>query len=109
MLERYEKNLVEYTLEKIKNLPEHIRLLGSKNPENRVGVFSFAFDNIHPHDVAENLADNGICVRSGHHCAEPLHHAIGVGASLRMSLYLYNTEVDIDRFFEVLLRPQGAH
>jgi cysteine desulfurase/selenocysteine lyase len=48
------------------------------------------------------MADNNICVRSGHHCAEPLHRAIGVQGSLRMSLYIYNTKWDIDRFFDVL-------
>lgn len=76
-----------------------MHLLGSKNAKNRLGVFSFSFDEAHPHDVAEELADRGICVRSGHHCAEPLHHALGVGASLRASLYIYSTKKDIDDFY----------
>lgn len=103
-IEKYEQELVEYTLEKIRELPSSIRLIGSKSPENRLGVFSFSFHNHHPNDVAEMLADEGICVRSGHHCTEVLHNHLGIGGSLRMSLYLYNTRADIDRFFETLVK-----
>ena len=101
-IEKYEQDLTEYALEKIKNLPKNIHLIGSKTTKNRLGVFAFYFDNAHPHDVAEELADRGFCVRSGHHCAEPLHQALNIGASLRASLYIYNTREDIDRFFETL-------
>ena len=104
VVEKYEKNLTEYALWKIseilKNFPKKISLLGSKNWENRLWVFAFAFTDLHPHDVAEMLADENICVRSGHHCAEPLHQHLGIGASLRMSLYVYNTQEDIDIFCE---------
>lgn len=103
-IEKYEKDLVEYALQKFSNLPSNIHLIGSKNIENRLGVFAFYFDNHHPHDIAEILADNGICVRSGHHCAEPLHHELGIGASLRASLYIYNSREDIDKFFEILVQ-----
>lgn len=103
-IEKYEKDLVEYALQKFSNLPSNIHLIGSKNIENRLGVFVFYFDNRHPHDIAEILADNGICVRSGHHCAEPLHHELGIGASLRASLYIYNSREDIDQFFEILVQ-----
>lgn len=103
-IEKYEKDLVEYALQKFSNLPSNIHLIGSKNIENRLGVFAFYFDNYHPHDIAEILADNGICVRSGHHCAEPLHHELGIGASLRASLYIYNSREDIDKFFEILVQ-----
>lgn len=102
-VEKYEKNLVEYALEKFASLPENIVLLGSKSAENRLGVFAFVFKNHHPHDVAEMLADRGIAVRSGHHCAEPLHHELGFGASLRASLYLYNSREDIDIFVKNLV------
>ena len=101
-IEKYEQGLTEYALEKIKSLPKNIHLIGSKTTKNRLGVFAFYFDNAHPHDVAEELADRGFCVRSGHHCAEPLHQALNIGASLRASLYIYNTREDIDRFFETL-------
>ncbi len=98
-IEQYEKVLVAYTLEKIKTLPQSVRLIGSYMAQNRLWVFSFTFENHHPSDIAEILADVGICVRSGHHCAHPLHASIGSLGSLRMSLYLYNTHADIDRFF----------
>ncbi|MBP9779449.1 aminotransferase class V-fold PLP-dependent enzyme [Candidatus Gracilibacteria bacterium] len=101
-IESYEKDLTEYALSQFEGLPAGIHLLGSKSYHNRLGVFSFSFDTKHPHDVAEVLADNGICVRSGHHCTEPFHEAMGIGASLRASLYIYNTRQDIDRFVEVL-------
>jgi cysteine desulfurase / selenocysteine lyase len=101
-IEAYEKELTKYALERFATLPSHIRLLGSKNPENRLGVFSFAFSQHHPHDVAEMLADQGICVRAGHHCTEPLHNALDIPASLRVSLYLYNTREDIERLLEKL-------
>jgi cysteine desulfurase/selenocysteine lyase len=81
-----------------------IRILGSHKSKNRLGVFSFVFENHHPNDIAEMLADEGICVRSWHHCTEPLHNFFGIGGSVRMSLYIYNTKEDIDRFFEVLMK-----
>lgn len=101
-IETYEKELVDYVLEKIKDFPDSIQLIGSRNAKNRLWVFSFVFESHHPNDIAEFMADNNICVRSGHHCAEPLHRAIGAQGSLRMSLYIYNTKWDIDRFFDVL-------
>lgn len=101
-IEKYERELTEYALEQFKNLPPWIRLLGSKKSEHRLGVFSFVFEDKHPNDVAEVFADNGICVRSGHHCTEPLHIALGIGGSLRASFYIYNTKEDIERFVETL-------
>lgn len=71
-IENYEKSLVRYIFKKCENLPKGVRLVGEQT-ENRLGVFSFAFADHHPHDVAEYLADKNICVRSGHHCTEPLH------------------------------------
>lgn len=101
-IEVYEKELIEYVLKKIQDIPDWIHLIGSQNAKNRLWVFSFVFDNHHPNDIAEYMADNNVCVRSGHHCAEPLHTVLGIGWSLRMSLYIYNTKWDIDRFFDVL-------
>jgi cysteine desulfurase / selenocysteine lyase len=81
-----------------------IRLLGSKNPENRLGVFSFVFDGKHPNDISEALADADICVRSGHHCTDVLHTTLGIWGSLRVSLYLYNTREDVDRLVEIIMK-----
>ncbi|MBS9784449.1 aminotransferase class V-fold PLP-dependent enzyme [Candidatus Gracilibacteria bacterium] len=102
VIEKYEDELVAYTFEKCKNLPEGAKLIGGDENTPRMGVFAFTFANHHPHDVAEYLADQNICVRSGHHCAEPLHNTLDIGASLRMSLYIYNTKEDIDAFFEAI-------
>ena len=102
VIEAYEKELVEYTLSKIATLPHEIRLIGPKDSESRLGVFAFAFSNRHPGDVAEMLAEKGICVRVWHHCTEPLHQYFGLQATLRMSLYIYNTKEDIDTFFSML-------
>ncbi len=99
----HEKKIVLHVLDWVQRLPKSITLLGSQSPEHRLDVFSFAFANAHPHDVAEYLADHGIAVRSGHHCAEPLHQALNIGASLRASGYIYNTTQDFDRLFEVML------
>lgn len=103
---RHESNLVEHALRKLENFSPftdgRLRVIGPTSSKDRIGVFSFAFRDLHPTDVAEYLADRNIAVRSGHHCTEPLHQALGIGASLRMSLSIYNIETDIDRFFEVL-------
>jgi cysteine desulfurase / selenocysteine lyase len=105
VVEKYERELTEYALELFATLPPSIRLIGSKNPENRLGVFSFTFESHHPNDVAELLADAGICVRSGHHCTDPFHSFLSVGGSLRASLYLYNTREDVDKLVEKMRRP----
>ncbi len=101
-VEHYERELTEYALEQFGTLPSTIRLIGSKKSENRLGVFSFVFDNHHPNDVAETLADAGICVRAGHHCTDPLHQSLGIRGSLRASLYIYNTREDVDTLVEKL-------
>lgn len=106
-VEKYEKELTEYALQKFETAgffsPEsRIQLIGSKKSENRLGVFSFVFSDHHPNDVAEILADTGICVRSGHHCTDILHQTLGIRGSLRASLYIYNTREDIEKLVEEL-------
>jgi cysteine desulfurase/selenocysteine lyase len=103
-LERIEEDLVWHTLAKWQEFkvwfPE-VKLIGSEKTEGRIGVFSFATNLIHLSDLADAFADQWICVRAGHHCAEPLMQSQGIVGSIRMSLFLYNTREDIDRFFEV--------
>lgn len=84
-------------LEKISN----ITILGPK-PDYRSGLISFFHQDIHAHDLAQMLARYGICVRAGHHCAQPLHDKLGVMASLRVSFGLYNTKQDLDLFINAL-------
>ena len=73
-----------------------LTLLGDPSPES--GILSFTVDDIHPHDLAEELGKRDICIRAGHHCAAPLHETLGIAASARISLGLHNEKKDIDRF-----------
>lgn len=99
-IEEVEAPLVEYFLSRLPELP-NVTLIWSKNPENRVWVFSLVFEGIHSHDVAEILAEKNIAVRSGKHCAHPFYNLVWHGNSVRVSFYIYNTKEDIDKFFEV--------
>ena len=71
-------------------------------PSGRGGVISFAYKDIHPHDLSQVLDQDGVCVRAGHHCAKPLMRRLGVGATARASLYLYNDEADVDALADAL-------
>ena len=68
-----------------------------KSPENHTGIVSFTIDGVHPHDVSEILSSDGIDVRAGHHCAQPLLEYLGVRSSTRASLMFYNTPEEVDR------------
>jgi len=100
-IEEIEEELVEYFLDKLKNF-ENIELIWSYNKKNRVWVFSIIINNYHSDDIAEILADKWIAVRSGKHCAHPLFAKSWYANSIRVSLYIYNTKKDIDKFFEVI-------
>lgn len=100
-IEAYEEELVAYILPKLLELP-HVNVIGSTNPKEKHGVIAFTIDDVHPHDVATILDAKGICVRSGHHCAQPLGAFYNVSASTRLSMYLYTRKEDLDAFLEVL-------
>ena len=100
-LEEIENELVEYSLEQF-NKREKIKLIWSNKAENRVWVFSFVIDWVHSNDIADYMADSNICIRSWQHCAHPFLAQIWLAHTSRMSLYIYNTKEDIDKFFEVL-------
>ncbi len=100
-IEEKEAELIEYFLEKLKTF-ENIELMWSYKKKNRVWVFSIVINNYHSDDVAELLADKGIAVRSGKHCAHPFFTKSWYANSVRVSLYLYNTKKDIDKFFDVI-------
>jgi cysteine desulfurase / selenocysteine lyase len=80
------------------------RVFGPKELADREAVVSFSFDGVHPHDIASLLDADGICVRAGHHCAQPLMERLGVPALTRASPYLYNTEAEIDRLLDALAK-----
>ncbi|HVC25900.1 MAG TPA: SufS family cysteine desulfurase [Acidimicrobiales bacterium] len=94
----HEAALTEYAIGELRSAyGEDITIFGPEmDTERRSGVISFAFAGVHPHDVAQVLDTHGICVRAGHHCAKPLMRCLGVGATTRASLYLYNDEEDVD-------------
>ena len=100
-IDEIEKELIEYFLEKIKNI-KNIEIIWSQNPKNRIWVFSLVFENNHSHDIAEILAENNIAVRSGKHCVHLFYDLIKEWWAVRVSLYFYNTKDEIDKFFEVI-------
>jgi cysteine desulfurase/selenocysteine lyase len=98
----HEKSLIVYGLERLAQVPG-LRVFGPVNPEVRSGIFAFDLKGIHPHDVAQFLDAEGIAVRAGHHCAQPLHHWLGLPATARASVHLYTTESDLDALVKALL------
>ncbi len=96
-----EKELTSHLLDRLSSVP-HLRIVGPDMLESRTGVVSFVLDGVHPHDIATILNADKIAVRSGHHCAHPFLRHLGVQATCRASIYLYNTKEDIDRLAESL-------
>ncbi|MDR7417069.1 MAG: cysteine desulfurase [Armatimonadota bacterium] len=91
----HEKQLVRYALAQLGEV-EGVRVYGPRDPEVRGGAVAFTLEGVHPHDVAQVLDSEAICVRAGHHCAQPLHRKLGVQSTTRASVYLYNTPEDVD-------------
>lgn len=106
-IEQIENHLTGYALEKLSQMPE-VELYGAPKGAARTGILSFNVKDVHPHDTATILADQGIAVRAGHHCAQPLMNYLGIHSTCRMSLYFYNTEEDIDRLFQTLSTVRGV-
>ncbi len=100
-IQQQEQELTMYALQQLSTIPS-LKLLGPSSAKERGAVFSFTVDGIHPHDASELLDKVNICVRGGHHCAMPLHEKLGLGGSVRASLYFYNTREDIDLLVEAL-------
>ena len=88
-----ENNILRYGIEEIKK-NNSINLVG--DPKNKASVISFTLKGIHPHDIATILDDDGVAIRAGHHCCQILHEKIGMSATARASIGLYNTKEDID-------------
>lgn len=97
----HEHKLTVRALEGITQIPG-VRLLGPADSADRVGVVAFDVDGVHPHDVGQVLDSQGIAIRVGHHCAQPIHAHFGVYASSRASFGPYNTEDEVDRFLDAL-------
>ena len=100
-IREHEKMLTRYALEKLSKVPG-IKIYGPKDPDKRVGAIAFNLGDIHAHDLATILDEQGVAIRSGHHCTMPLHSKLGVNASARASFYLYNTKNDVDELIKSL-------
>ncbi len=104
-IRRHEEKLVGRMLKRLSEI-EGVSLIGPADQRKRAALAAFTVDGIHPHDVAAMLAEDGVCVRSGHHCAMPIHERLGIPASTRASVYLYNTEEEIDTLAESLRKAK---
>ena len=102
---QHEKALTKYTLEKLQEI-DQLRIVGPTDTDFRGSAISFTLGEIHPHDLGQFLDSAGIAVRTGHHCAWPLTRKMGVPATTRASLYLYNDESDIDALVKAILGAQ---
>jgi cysteine desulfurase/selenocysteine lyase len=97
----HELDLVGYALHRLREVPG-LTTYGPPEAERRGALVSFAIDGVHPHDVAEIVARDGVCIRAGHHCAQPLMRTLGVGATSRASFAVHNTREDVDRLIDAL-------
>lgn len=100
-IHHYEQELVAYVLPKLHEIGG-ITTYGPQDPEHHTGVIAFNLDGIHPHDVATALDMEGVAVRAGHHCAQPLMNYLNLPATARASFYFYNTKEDADRLIEAI-------
>ena len=100
-MHRQELALTQRTLAGMADMP-HIHIIGSDKPEEHNGIVTFTVEGVHPHDVSEILACDGVDVRAGHHCAQPLLQHLGLSATVRASFAFYNTENEVDRLLQSL-------
>ena len=100
-MHRQELALTARTLAGMADMP-HIHVIGSDRPEEHNGIVTFTVEGVHPHDVSEILACDGVDVRAGHHCAQPLLQHLGYSATVRASFAFYNTEEEVDRLLQSL-------
>jgi cysteine desulfurase/selenocysteine lyase len=101
----HEVALTKYLIEKMLQVPD-LKIVGPTDFNSRGGTVSFTVGEIHPHDLGQYVDSQGIAVRTGHHCAWPLTRKLGVPATTRASLYLYNDESDCDALFDAILGAQ---
>lgn len=96
-----ENALTEYAFEQMKSIP-HVNIIGAQNAKGHHGILTFTIDGVHPHDVASIFDAEKICVRAGHHCAQPLMDYLGLNSTTRVSFAFYNTREEVDRFISCL-------
>jgi cysteine desulfurase/selenocysteine lyase len=101
----HEKELTRYALTKLAETGATI--YGPGDVEERGGVVSFNLEEVHPHDMATIVDQEGVCIRAGHHCAQPLMRKLGVPATARASFYVYNSTDDVDVLVDALEKSKG--
>ena len=100
-MQKREEEVIRYVMEGMKKIP-HVHILGSQDPKEHLGIVSFVVDGVHPHDVNEILIADGICIRAGHHCAQPLLNSLGYNSTARRSFMFYNTIREGEKFLKSL-------
>lgn len=105
-IERIEKDLTTYALAELKKIP-YVEIYGCE-AENKIGIISFNIKDVHPHDVATILDAEGVAIRAGHHCAQPLIKYLGQNSTCRASFYFYNTRQDVERLIEAIQKVRGT-
>ena len=101
-IHQHEAEIVEYVLPKLQAI-EGLTIYGPSDPKKHTGVIAFNIDGVHPHDASTALDMEGVAVRAGHHCVQPLLNYLGVQSTARASFYFYNTKKDADRLFEAII------
>jgi cysteine desulfurase/selenocysteine lyase len=101
----HEKQITAYAIDRLQGIGA--RVFGPMDMEQRGGAVSFWFKDIHPHDLAQVLDTDGVCIRAGHHCAQPLMRILGVPATARASFYVYNSEDEVDALIASLQRAEA--
>ncbi|HFR3584879.1 TPA: cysteine desulfurase [Streptococcus suis] len=104
-IQAHEAELVDYVFPKLQAIPG-LTIYGSQDLSKRTGVIVFNLDDLHPHDVATALDYEGVAVRAGHHCAQPLLRYLQVPATVRASFYIYNTKADCDKLVEAIIKTK---
>ncbi len=105
-IERIERDLTNYTIAELKKIP-YVELYGC-DAKNKIGLVTFNIKDVHPHDVATILDAQGVAIRAGHHCAQPLMKFLGQNATCRASFYFYNTRRDVERLIEAIQKVRGT-
>ena len=100
-IQKREDELTSLAFSEMKKIP-HVNIIGADDPHDHHGILTFTIDDVHPHDIAAIFDADGVDIRAGHHCAQPLHQFLEVQSTARMSLAFYNDEKDIERFIETL-------
>ncbi|MDD5103114.1 MAG: cysteine desulfurase [Candidatus Peribacteraceae bacterium] len=106
-IESHEAHLMRVAFDTLRTIPG-LRILGPKTPDGASGCVSFVVEGTHPHDLTDLLGQQGFCLRAGHHCAQPLHERLGIPASVRLSVALYNTEEEIRALGPAIARARSV-